>query len=257
MSIVRLARGPAAKEPGVAMAEYDAKFYGGQADGSEASANAIVPLILEAIPARTVLDVGCGVGTWAKVFQERGVDGPWVKGLRIPEERFCAVDFESPPYAPTGCPDRVDMVTTFEFVEHVDGDKAEALVDFLTSRADVVVCGAAIPGQGGTHHVNEQWPGYWRDLFAARGFVAYDFLRPLAWGLNVEPWYVQNTIGYFKGGVPAEVRRRAEAAALANLETPISVVHPDLFRRKMGENAKLRHKVKWGPLRKLVPMKPV
>jgi SAM-dependent methyltransferase len=242
------------------MALYDAKFYGGQADGSEASARLIAPEILSSIPARTSLDVGCGVGTWAKVFKENGldawgIDGPWVtaESLRIPVDRFAVVDFEQTPYAPK-IPERFDLVTTFEFLEHVSADRAPDLVEFLTSRADVVVAGAAIPGQGGANHVNEQWPAYWASLFEARGYVAYDFLRPLIWHLDAEPWYPQNIIGYFKGGVPALVRERAEAAAIASLSQVRGVVHPELFRRKIGENEKLRHKIKWGPLRKLVAM---
>jgi hypothetical protein len=126
--------------------------------------------------------------------------------------------------------EKFDLVTTFEFLEHVSPERAAAIVDFLTSKADVVVAGAATPGQGGTGHVNEQWPRYWRELFEARGFEAYDFIRPALWeARGVEPWYLQNPIGYFRNGVPDHVRAVGEAQALARLRDPAPLIHPGLY----------------------------
>ena len=53
----------------------------------------------------SVVDLGCGVGTWLKVCEEQwglsdvqGLDGSWIDMnlLEIEEDRFRAVDFESP-----------------------------------------------------------------------------------------------------------------------------------------------------------------
>lgn len=51
---------------------YDAKFYLSQEDGSYRSADIIVPIVLSLHQPKTVIDVGCGLGTWARRFMESG-----------------------------------------------------------------------------------------------------------------------------------------------------------------------------------------
>ena len=59
------------------------------------------------------------------------------------------------------------------------------------------VFSAALPGQGGTNHTNEQWSWYWEELFAEQGFVRLDPVRPRVWrNPDVEWWYQQNTLLY-------------------------------------------------------------
>lgn len=68
-------------------------------------------------------------------------------------------------------------------------------MDNLTSFSDVILFSAAIPNQGGTHHVNEQWPSYWAEKFLARGFVPADCIRFKLWNdKNISFWYRQNLI---------------------------------------------------------------
>ena len=89
---------------------------------------------------------------------------------------------------------------------------------------------AALPGQGGTHHVNEQWIDYWANMFGQHGYQPFDFLRPLFWDdARIEPWYRQNAIALFRGPVPDKVVEVAECAALARLRSPSRVVHPEIF----------------------------
>jgi len=226
---------------------YNKRFFDMQSEGSAASAAKVVPTIVDLIEPKTVLDVGCGRGFWCNAFENKGVkayglDGPWSKdGFQGPKDQFIAFDVlgSNPPFRPNLPIPKFDLVTTFEFLEHIDPPKAEPIVDLITSVTDVVVAGASPPGQGGTHaghhHVNEQWPDYWQDLFAKKGFVAFDFLRPIIWNLEgVEPFYIMNPIGYFRGGPSEKVVAAAEAAALANLRNPLGLVHPGMFLRKVG-----------------------
>lgn len=218
---------------------YGARFYDGQQDRSDTSARVVAPFLVAELEPATVLDVGCGAGRWCAEFERLGVeaygiDGPWVDAARfaLTPDRFTAFDFGAAemPFRPALPRRRFDLVTTFEFLEHVNPDRAEALVDFLTSLSDCVVAGAATPGQGGTGHVNEQWPSYWGELFARRGFQAYDFIRPAIWAAEgVQPWYLQNPVGYFRDGVPERVRARAENLALQRLREPASLIHPGLY----------------------------
>lgn len=78
------------------MQPYTEDFYKPYQEGKRRSAREIVPLVLELIQPKQVIDVGCGIGTWLSVFKEcgvediQGLDGDWVdkRMLQIPEERF-------------------------------------------------------------------------------------------------------------------------------------------------------------------------
>lgn len=241
---------------------YDAQFYNQQGGGSAASAKAIVPTICELTNPGSVLDFGCGIGAWCAAFKNNGVaqvcgvDGPWVNKsqLLISESEFVAIDFlklgsASRPKLPR---DKFDLVVSFEVLEHIDQSKAESVVGFMTSMSDVVIAGAAPPGQGGLDHVNEQWPDYWAGQFAKFGFVPFDILRPLLWNTpNVESFYVQNAIMYFRGSVPAAVLKRGEEIALSTLHSPRSIVHPALFTYKASKLQKAQRRSAKGLLRRL------
>jgi SAM-dependent methyltransferase len=78
---------------------YSRQFFARIGDHSEASARALVPLILDIHPARSVVDVGCGIGTWVKAFADRGltavgIDGDYVdrNQLVISEGQFIPHD---------------------------------------------------------------------------------------------------------------------------------------------------------------------
>jgi hypothetical protein len=218
------------------MLTYDTSFYGAQMERSRESANIVVPYIVDALAPKSMVDIGCGVGYWPLAFQAQGVkiahgvDGPWVRsgGLQLPEGSFFEYDFQraKPPFRPALPRDRYDLVTSFEFVEHVEEEFAEPLVDLFCGLSDVIVVGAAIPNQGGLHHVNEQWPRYWVEKFERRGFEACDFIRPQVWGEDIDPWYAQNPIAYFKGGVPSQIKDAAQSAWSEAASLILPLVHP-------------------------------
>jgi hypothetical protein len=67
------------------------------------------------------------------------------------------------------------------------------LVRLLTRAAPLVLFSAAVPGQGGVGHRNEQWPDYWRQLFAEHGYRRLDPRRRHIWqDARVAGWYQQN-----------------------------------------------------------------
>ena len=68
------------------------------------------------------------------------------------------------------------------------------MIDNLVAHGSLVLFSAATPGQGGEHHLNERSYDYWRSLFAKRGFVMLDLIRPgVAGNRAVEPWYRYNS----------------------------------------------------------------
>lgn len=215
-------------------ATYDEDFYRGQREGSGASAAAVLPIVFGLLGApSSILDVGCGVGTWIAAAAELGVsdavgvDGDYVdqSKLLISAERFRARDLVEP----LRLERKFDLVMSMEVAEHLEPQHADGFIDSLTRHGDTVLFSAAVPGQGGAHHVNEQWPSYWLPKFAERGFVCFDVLRPAIWDdARIESWYRQNLLIFAR-----ETPGRRIAAAITRLgfaAMPIlDVVHPELF----------------------------
>jgi hypothetical protein len=156
---------------------------------------------MSVFPVNSVVDVGCGVGAWLRAFSRNGVrdylgiDGDHVPLglLSIPADRFRTADLRN--LSTIGR--RFDLACSLEVAEHLPADCARKFVELLTTAAPVVLFSAAIPYQGGTEHINEQWQIYWHALFAKRGYVAVDFIRPLIYAnADVDWWYRQNILVY-------------------------------------------------------------
>lgn len=185
------------------MYKYSKDFYKIHQEGSRQSAKEIIPLVLELVQPKSVLDVGCGVGTWLSVFKKYGVkdiwgvDGDWVemKMLQIPKERFFPFDLKKP----FTLGRQFDLVISVEVAEHLPKESAETFVDSLIKHGPVILFSAAIPFQGGTNHKNEQWPDYWVKHFVKRDYVVVDPIRKKIWQNDkVEFWYAQNMLMFVK-----------------------------------------------------------
>jgi len=193
------------------------------------SACVVADLILPWLQPKSVVDVGCGIGTWLRAFADRGVtrvlgfDGDYVdrSALRIPADSFRAVNLVESLHMN----ERFDLAICLEVGEHLPAAAAPTLVASLTQASDVCLFSAAVPGQGGTNHINEQWPSYWVELFRKRGFIVRDWLRPVLWeNEQVEWWYTQNMIIFLKDSGSASV----SDPGWAHFDPcrPPSLVHP-------------------------------
>jgi SAM-dependent methyltransferase len=146
---------------------------------------------------RSLLDVGCGTGTWLKVAQEFGVtDILGVDGVPLPPESFLVAPafFSRQDLTRSwNLGRRFDVTLCLEVAEHLDEACAPALIDALTAHSEHIVFSAACPGQTGQHHINCQWPAYWQKIFNERGYVCSDEARWKLWlDDRIEPWYRQN-----------------------------------------------------------------
>jgi SAM-dependent methyltransferase len=183
------------------MYSYDSKFFA-TADRSAAySADAIIELLVRSLPIKSVLDLGCGQGLWpAKwlahgVQEVVGVDGPYVDVARlyIPQTAFVPYDLATP----LSLDRHFDLVQSLEVAEHLDAKAADGFVDNLVRHGGLVLFSAAIPGQGGERHVNEQPLDYWRSKFLAHGYEAFDYIRPLIENNGkISYWYRNNVLLY-------------------------------------------------------------
>jgi len=195
------------------------------------SADVIAPLLTRKFGPRSVVDFGCGVGDWLAAFAAAGVpdalglDGSWVplENLQIPQSSFQLADVTRPIILPR----RFDLAICLEVAEHIPEASAGCLLDSLAAAADLVVFSAAIPGQGGYEHVNERFQQDWVERFTARGYQAFDLVRPEIWtDPRVSVWYRQNLL----------VFARAEAVIRHSLRPApfvASLVHPEIYLAKL------------------------
>lgn len=210
---------------------YDGAYFDSIRRASQSSAEVIVALVADLIRPRSVLDVGCGDGTWLESYRRAhvadyfGVDGGDVRAsLRIPANRFTVHDLTKP----LDLGQRFDLVQSLEVAEHLPVTAAEPFLASLVRHGDAILFSAAIPHQGGTGHINERWPDYWAGLFQRAGFLTYDCIRPRVWGDNrVAWWYAQNVLLFVREGLTAEWTERLPRPTPAG--PLLCLVHPRQF----------------------------
>lgn len=183
------------------MYNYDSSFFATADRSGVYSADAVIELLMRFLPVKSVLDLGCGRGLWlAKwlahgVAEVVGVDGPYVDAtaLHIPRTAFVSRDLSTR----LALERQFDLVQSLEVAEHLPASAADEFVDSLTRHGRLVLFSAAVPGQGGECHINEQPLGYWRERFLTRGYEVFDFVRPLIRdNRNISFWYRNNVLLY-------------------------------------------------------------
>ena len=211
--------------------KHDIKYKHSNSVHNLNSSNKVVPIIIEMFKPASVLDVGCGIGTWLKSFIDLGVvdvlgiDGDYVNREQLSEHiepvNFLAKDLS----LPFDLGRKFDVVISLEVAEHLPESTAAEFVDSLVKHGDIIIFSAAIPSQGGQNHLNEQWKKYWIDLFARHQYSVYDLIRPRIWDMQeVDYWYKQNMIVFGKFN-------------LLHLKPPntsiLEAIHPEMFAAKL------------------------
>ncbi len=180
-----------------------------------------LPHLIRGRDIRSLLDVGCGTGTWLRAALNTGIARvKGIDGVVVADSDFCApkilfeqVNLEEP----FDLRETFDVALCLEVAEHLPPSAAPDLVRSLCLHSDVIIFSAACPGQPGQHHVNCQWPEYWQSMFNQNGFVCSDDLRWRIWDLTqVEVWYRQNII--------TAVRSNSEAGSEPRIP---KVIHPE------------------------------
>lgn len=228
---------------------YSPNFFAHLAQGKASYKKILRPLI-EALRPQSVVDFGAGAGTWLAAAKDLGVervlgiDGPWSQGRHrlVEENEFREVNLED------ALPNvgRFDLAISLEVLEHITPAAGERAVQWLCDRADVVLFSAAVPGQGGVHHINEAWQSAWARQFAAQGLLAFDIVRPAVWREPDIPWwYRQNAVVYARPELGARFGWQASDPAA------LDVVHPEMYGPRMAALARLRNRSLNGRLRAL------
>ncbi|MGS0892884.1 class I SAM-dependent methyltransferase [Burkholderia stagnalis] len=215
---------------------YDEIFYRYQREGSVRSARSVLPVVDTLLHPASILDVGCGAGAWLSVHRELGVRD--VTGIDGDYVDRSVLLFDPARFVPADISKRFDLGRSFDLVqclevgEHVSKACSEALVDNLVRHGKRVLFSAAVPGQGGENHINEQDYGFWRDLFARRGYLLFDFVRPLIDAdMRIEPWYRYNLL-FFVAAEEAERLPDAVKQHLVDSRSRVPDVSPPGYKAR-------------------------
>ncbi len=222
---------------------YDAAYYVLEGPAANLqSARVVVPILVSLVQPHSVVDVGCGSGAWLSAFHENGVerilglDGGHVdpSWLVIPKECFRSVDLTKP-FDVDG---KFDLALSLEVAEHLPKRLARDFVRRLINLAPFVVFSAAVPFQGGVHHVNEQWPEFWQELFAEGGYKSLDLIRKKIWkNPAVKYWYRQNMLLFAREDLIPDNPILAEATGDAN---DLMLVQNAILHHQMGVRSILK-----------------
>ncbi len=168
------------------------------------SPSVVVPIINSLLQPKSVVDFGCGLGTWLKVFKDSGIDnllgldGDWIDRSKFEASvigSFKEVDLEKE----IKLEKKYDLAISLEVAEHLHKDSASIFVKNLINASDIVVFSAAVPMQGGQNHINEQPLTYWINLFNEYGYKFNDIIRGRIWNMEkVFWWYKQNMVVFSK-----------------------------------------------------------
>lgn len=212
---------------------YPPGFYENRRAHTAHAARRVLNALPPGLPRRSVADIGCGTGTWLAAALDAGaetafgIEGDWVTSAML--------DHEAITFAPQDLEHRfsglhVDLALSLEVAEHLSPARAESFVADLVALAPSILFSAAIPGQGGVGHLNEQWQSWWATRFATHGYGAYDVIRPAIWTDEAIPaWYRQNVVLYLDAETAARLGLAATAPAL------LDRVHPAFWDRANRE----------------------
>ncbi len=227
---------------------YDQAFYDAQKQGSFRSAQKYFAFLWPTFAPTSVIDLGCGAGTWLKAAGDLGAkrlvgcDGPWNSQANMIDGRiaFTPVDLDGQ----LPIQERFDLSMSLEVAEHLKPESSGQFVKSLTALSDVVLFGAAYVGQGGTNHINERLHSDWASMFDAQGYGVFDLFRETFWNSDeVDTCYIQNAFLYVKRSSPLYGTLADKGIReLRNLAF-LNCVHPVLYEVARKKGRSLRQKL--------------
>ena len=173
----------------------DLKLFSTKEERTRYAAEKILYIVMKHFKVKTAADFGCGTGIFLKFLKDNGVNVTGLdldkRILAITEEEFIQADLTKPVHLGK----KYDLSISLEVAEHLPESSAETFITSLCEASDVVLFSAAVKGQGGVGHINEQFLSYWQKIFLKNEYFLLDIIRPEIWNdENIPPYYRQNVV---------------------------------------------------------------
>ncbi|MCL4849865.1 MAG: methyltransferase domain-containing protein [Bryobacteraceae bacterium] len=150
--------------------------------------------IIRSLRPKRVFDAGCALGFLVEAFWDRGVEA---SGMDISSYAIANIRRDMKPYCKVGSiadslPDRYDLVTCIEILEHMPESDAFAAMRNLTSATDTILFSSTPFDVDQPTHINVRPTIFWLEAFETCGFapdLLYDasFVAPHAMLLRRQP----------------------------------------------------------------------
>lgn len=170
---------------------YGPAFFAGRGENVMRSASVVVPVVVDLVAPRSVLDIGCGQGEWLEWCAAYDVGERFGVDIAAPDgDAFLQFDL----CEPLNLARHYDLVISVEVGEHLPEEAADTYVDSIARHGDHVLFSAAVPGQEGVGHINCQPHEYWHRKFEAHGFETRDVIRPRIQNDERVSWWYRNNL---------------------------------------------------------------
>ncbi len=205
------------------MSKYSKNFYLELSGTSDTSANVLVPILFDRFSPSSIIDFGCGTGSFCKAFMASGVsevvgiEGEWILHIEpVSSQEWLSIYNLK---FPISLNRRFDLAICLEVAEHLPSEYSRTLIGSLVEASDRIAFSAAIPGQSGTDHINLQYPEYWAELFAEHQyFLELDPRNEIWKAKGISPWYKQNLLIFHK-----------KSSTVSCFTIPEKRFHPEIF----------------------------
>lgn len=131
-------------------------------------AQRLAEYIKEKINPSTVIDIGCGPGIYVDSLRNLGLDAQGIdtdKRVHGRPHLRCQSMFDLDDT-------KYDLVICMEVAEHIDEKFENQIVEKVSAAVGkTLIWTAALPGQGGTGHINCRPKEYWAEKLAGQGLV--------------------------------------------------------------------------------------
>ncbi len=181
---------------------YNEQFWSSAGNYNYRSAKVILPILFKYYKPDSVIDIGCGIGTWLKAMLEFNISNIHGVDCNKVSEKYLLVsrkyiEIDNLETHVNYSNKKYDLAISVEVAEHLDNSSSENFIKMLTSYSNVIIFSAGIPHQSGDNHINCQPPEFWYRIFSSLGYVCFDFRHELMnmWE-SVTPPYAQNLLLY-------------------------------------------------------------